>query len=289
MLDLLPQHLVNGLALGSTYALVAMGLTLVFGVLLIPNFAHGELYMFGGFISYTLVALGLNFWLAIVAAALVTGVIGILLDLVVFKPMDKAPGLSLMIAALGASMVMQQVASFIWSTEPRTTPNPLPGGFRTQFFAITYYQIVIMVTLVLVWAGLTLVLNRSKIGSAIRAVAQNEDAAKLMGINMSQVRITTFVIGAVIGGLAGALLGATFPIYPSVGVLPVLKAFVVLVLGGIGSLPGAIAGGILLGVIEVLIAGYISSTLQDTGAFLILVVFLLLRPQGLFGKAPIER
>ncbi|MGV3549223.1 branched-chain amino acid ABC transporter permease [Rhizobium sp.] len=289
MLDLLPQHLINGLALGSTYALVAMGLTLVFGVLLIPNFAHGELYMFGGFISYTLVALGLNFWLAIVIAALVTGVIGILLDFVVFKPMDKAPGLSLMIAALGGSMVMQQVATFIWSTEPRTTPNPLPGGFRTSFFAITYYQIVIMVTLLIVWAGLTLVLNRSKIGSAIRAVAQNEDAAKLMGISMPQVRITTFAIGALIGGLAGALLGATFPIYPSVGVLPVLKAFVVLVLGGIGSLPGAIVGGLLLGVIEVLIAGYISSTLQDTGAFLILVVFLLLRPQGLFGKAPIER
>jgi branched-chain amino acid transport system permease protein len=289
MFDLLPQHMINGLALGSTYALVAMGLTLVFGVLLIPNFAHGELYMFGGFISYTFVALGLNFWLTILLAALITGVIGILLDRVVFRPMDKAPGLSLMIAALGASIVLQQIASLVWSTEPRTTPNPVVGGFRTPLFTITYYQIIIMVTLALVWAGLTLILNRSKIGSAIRAVAQNEDAAKLMGINMSQVRITTFAIGAVIGGLAGALLGATFPIYPSVGVLPVLKAFVVLVLGGVGSLPGAVVGGILLGLVEVLIAGYVSSTLQDTGAFLILVVFLLLRPQGLFGKAPIER
>lgn len=289
MFELLPQHLINGLALGSTYALVAMGLTLVFGVLLIPNFAHGELYMLGGFLSYSLVAVGINFWVAIMIAAAITAVLGVVLDFVVFKPMDKAPGLSLMIAALAASMILQQFAVFIWGTEPRTTPNPVTGVIRTPFFTMTYYQIVIMVTLVLVWSGLWLILNRSKIGSAIRAVAQNEDAARLMGINMTQVRIVTFAIGAAIGGLAGALLGATFPIDPSVGVLPVLKAFVVLVLGGIGSLPGAVVGGILLGLVEVMIAGYVSSTLQDTGAFLILVIFLLLRPQGLFGKAPIER
>ena len=289
MFTLLPQQIVNGLALGSTYALVAMGLTLVFGVLLIPNFAHGELYMLGGFISYSLAGAGMNFWLAILVASIAVSLVGLLLDRLTFQPLDKAPPLSMMIAALGASIVIQQIASLFWGNEPRTTTNPVTGSISTAYFTVTTYQLVIVMTLVVVWFVLSIVLNKSNIGLAIRAVSQNRDAARLMGINMFSVRITTFLIGAGIGGLTGALLGATFPIYPSVGTLPVLKAFVVLVLGGIGSIWGTVLGGVLLGLAEVLIAGYISSSLQDTGAFLILVLFLLLRPQGIFGKAQIER
>ncbi len=289
MLELLPQQLVNGLALGSTYALVAMGLTLVFGVLLIPNFAHGELYMFGGFISYTLVGLGLDFWIAVALAACAVALMGVVLDRLVFRPIQNAPPLSLMIAALAASVIMQQIAALSWGTEPRTTRNPVSGSLVTAHFTVTNYQILLFVVMFAVWLVLWLVLNRSRLGLAIRAVAQNRDAAVLMGISLNQVRIATFMLGAGIGGLAGALLGATFPIFPSVGVTPVLKAFVVLVIGGIGNLWGAVVGGLFLGLIEVLVAGYVSSGLQDTGAFLILVIVLLLRPQGLFGKAEIER
>lgn len=289
MWELLPQQVVNGLALGSTYALLALGLTLVFGVLLIPNFAHGELYMLGGFVSYTLVALGINFWFAALAAALLVAAVGVLLDRVVFKPIDGAPSLSLMIAALAASIILQQAATMIWGAEPRTTPNPVPGLVRTAYFSVTYYQIVLFAGLVLVFGALWIFLHRSRMGLAIRAASQNKDAALLMGIDMDQVRLCTFAIGAGIGGLAGALLGASFPIFPTVGVTPVLKAFVVVVLGGMGSLWGAVAAGLFLGMTEIMVAAYVSSMLQDIGAFLILILVLLIRPQGLFGTRRIER
>ena len=288
-MDLLPQHLVNGLALGSTYALVAMGLTLVFGVLLIPNFAHGEFCMVGAFVSYTLVALGFNFWLAVLAAACVIALLGVLVDRLVFRPLETAPGLTLMIASLGTSIILQELAHLIWGSAPRTTPMPLPGVIRTGMFSITYYQIVLFVALMAIWGGLWLTLHRSRLGLAIRAVSQLRDAAQLMGINLDRVRIATFLIGAGIGGLSGALLGAMYPIYPSVGVNPILKAFVVLVLGGIGNLWGAVLGGLVLGVVEVMVAGYVSSELQDAGSFLILVLVLLVRPQGLLGRAQVER
>ncbi|GMG85392.1 branched-chain amino acid ABC transporter permease [Paralimibaculum aggregatum] len=289
MLELLPQQLANGLALGSTYALVAMGLTLIFGVLLIPNFAHGELYMLGGFLTYAGVTAGLDFWLAAVLATVLVMGLGVLVDRITFKPLEQASGLSLMISALAMSIVLQQIATITWGTEPRTIPNPVPGILRTPFASLTYHKLLIIAVMVLGAVGLWAILNRTRLGLSIRAVSQNRDAALLMGIEMWKVRAATFAIGAAFGALAGALLGAAFPIYPTMGVIPVLKALVVLVLGGIGSIPGAILGGLLLGVAEVLIAGYISSELQDIGAFVILVAMLLVRPQGLFGRAQIER
>lgn len=289
MLELLPQQLVNGLALGSTYALVALGLTLIFGVLLIPNFAHGEFYMLGAFITYALVAAGLNFWLAMLVSVLCVMALGGVVDRLVFRPIDTAPALSLMISALAASIILQQIATMIWGTEARTIPAPLTGVIRTGFFAVTQLQLVVMGSVVAAFGAVWLVLNRSRLGLAIRATAQNRDAAMLMGISMPEVRFATFAMGAALGAIAGALLGATFPIYPTMGVNPVLKAFVVLVLGGIGSLWGAVFGGLVLGIAEVLVAGYIASELQDIGAFAILVLVLLVRPQGLFGRAQVER
>ncbi|EWY38622.1 ABC transporter permease [Skermanella stibiiresistens SB22] len=298
MLELLPQQLANGLALGSTYALVALGLTLIFGVLLIPNFAHGEFYMLGAFVTYALVATGLNFWLAMATAVVLVVLIGWIVDRVVFQPVAAAPGhdsgghgsgLSLMISALAGSIILQQLATIIWGTEARTIPAPMTGMVRTSLFTITYLQITIIATLAVAWTAVWLVLHRSRLGLAIRATSQNRDAALLMGISMTRVRLATFAIGAALGAVAGALLGATFPIYPSMGVNPVLKAFVVLVIGGIGSLPGAIVGGLVLGMVEVMVAGYGSSQFQDIGTFLILVAVLLIRPQGLFGRAQVER
>lgn len=289
MLELLPQQLVNGLALGALYALVAMGLTLVFGVLLIPNFAHGELYMLGGFISYSLVAVGISFWPAVLVTMLVVALIGIALDWTAYKPIEQAPGLSLMISALAASVILQQIATIIWGTEPRTTPSPVTGVIRAGFITVSHYQIMLFAVLIAAWLAVWYILNRTKLGLSIRAVSQNRDAAALMGIRLDRVRIATVVLGASLGGLAGALLTANFPVYPSVGTLPILKAFVVLVIGGIGNLWGAVIGGLLLGLSEVLVAGYISSQLQDIGAFTILVLILFFRPNGLFGRAEIER
>ncbi|MFG1265064.1 branched-chain amino acid ABC transporter permease [Xanthobacter aminoxidans] len=289
MLELLPQQLVNGIALGSTYALVALGLTLIFGVLLIPNFAHGEFYMLGAFITYSLVAAGFNFWLAMATSVICVMALGCLVDRLVFRPIEDAPALSLMISALAASIILQQIATLAWGTEARTIPAPLAGVVRTPLFAITHMQLVVLGGVASAFAAVWLVLHRSRLGLAIRATAQNRDAALLMGISMWQVRYATFAMGAALGAIAGALLGATFPIYPTMGVNPVLKAFVVLVIGGIGSLWGAVAGGLFLGVAEVLVAGYVSSELQDIGAFAILVLVLMLRPQGLFGRAQMER
>lgn len=289
MSGLIVQQLVNGLALGGTYALVALGLTLVFGVLLVPNFAHGDLFMLGGFVSWSLTAAGLNFWAALPLAMAAAGLAGVALDRVAFRPLAGASGLTLMIAALGASIILQQGATLLWGTEPRTTPRPIPGVQRTGLFIITNHQIVLLATLGLVWAGLRLLLQRTRLGLAIRAMAQNREAALLMGIRLERVRAATFFIGAAVGGLAGALLGASFPIHPDMGVEPVLKAFVVLVLGGVGSLPGAVLGGLFLGVMEVMVAGFVSSELKNLGAFLILVLALILRPHGLFGRAEVER
>ena len=289
MFDLLPQQLANGVALGSTYALVALGLTLIFGVLLIPNFAHGEFYMAGAFTTYTLVALGLNFWVAALIGVIAVMAVGCVVDLGVFRPLGDAPALSLMIAALAASTIMQQLATLVWGTEPRTIPPPLTGVLRMAGVNLTFMQLAVVGTLAVCWTGIWLLLHRSRLGLAIRAVSQNRDAALLMGIDMSQVRFATFAIGAGLGAVAGALLGATFPIYPTMGGNPVLKAFVVLVLGGIGNLWGAVASGLMLGIAEVLVAGYVSSQLQDIGAFAILVAVLFLRPQGLFGHAAMER
>ncbi|MFC5584389.1 branched-chain amino acid ABC transporter permease [Nitratireductor kimnyeongensis] len=288
-MEYLPQQLMNGLALGSTYAMIALGLSLIFGVLLIPNFAHGEFYMLGAFITYTLTVAGFNFWLAMALTAIAVIAIGFLLDRVAFKPIEMAPPLSLMISALAASIILQQVATLIWGTEARTIPTPLVGVWSAPFFILTYMQLtiigVLMVACVAIWG----LLHHTALGLSIRATAQNRDAAMLMGIEMLRVRFATFAIGALLGAVAGALLGATFPIYPTMGAGPVLKAFVVLVLGGIGSLKGAVLGGLVLGIAEVLVAGYISSEFQDVGAFTLLVCVLLIRPNGLFGRVQMER
>ncbi len=288
-MDLFIQQVMNGLALGSTYALVALGLTLIFGVLLIPNFAHGEFYMIGAFLTYSLVMVGLNFWLAMLLGALAVVALGCLIDLIAFRPLRGAPPLSLMISALAASIILQQMATLIWGSEARTIPTPVPGVLRTPFFVVTWMQVVVMASLVMAVASIWLILNRSRLGLAIRATAQNHDAALLMGISMPQVRFATFAIGAALGAIAGALLGATFPIYPTMGVNPVLKAFVVLVLGGIGSLRGAVLGGLFLGLVEIMVGGYLSTQFQDIGAFTLLVLVLLIRPQGFFGTAQVER
>jgi len=289
MLGLLPQQIVNGLSLGSSYALVALGLTLVFGVLHIPNFPHGELYMLGASFTYVLVALGVNFWLAVVAASLAVVVVGIVVDQVAYRRIDTGGNLSLMIAALAASTVLQQAATIIWGAEPHTTRVPFDAVYRTPFFSITAYQLVILGATVVCWLFVWLVLHRSRLGLAIRAMAQNRSAAVLMGIELIWVRVATFAIGSLIGGVAGALLGAMFPIYPTMGLNPVLKAFVVLVIGGVGNLWGAIVGGFLLGILEILVAGYVSSQLQDIGTFTILVLVLIFRPNGLFGRADVVR
>lgn len=286
---MLAQQMINGLALGSMYALVALGLTLVFGVLLIPNFAHGELYMLGAFFTYVLVALDWNFWLAAAAATLAVMVVGIVLDRIAFRPLEGKPALTMMISALGAATIIQQLATLAWGSESRTTPNTITGSYATGSFTITYFQIIIFALLLVSWAAVWLVLNHSRLGLSIRAVAQNRAAAQLMGISLDRTRIATFAIGAALGGIAGALLGASLPIYPTMGINPILKAFVVLVIGGVGSLWGAVLGGLLLGLVEVMVAGYISSEMQDIGTFLILVLLLLLKPEGLLGKAEVER
>ena len=289
MLTLLPQQLVNGLVLGSTYAFVALGLTLVFGVLLIPNFAHGELFMLGAFFTSALVGFGADFWLSVCAATLAVGLVGLVLDQLAFKPIENAPHLSLLISALAASTIMAQVAELIWGSGSRITPTSIDGVLRNGWFSVTYLQLVIFVSLLICSALVWLIINHSRLGLAIRAMSQNRSAAALMGIELGHVRIATFVLASALGGLSGALLGATLPISTAMGLGPTLKAFVVLVLGGVGSLPGAILGGLGLGLVEVLVAGYISSEMQDIGTFLILVLVLMIRPQGVLGQAEVER
>jgi branched-chain amino acid transport system permease protein len=284
----LPQQLTNGILLSSNYMLVAIGLTLIFGILLVPNFAHGDLFMAGAFLTYTLVHSSLPFLAAIVLAVAAMAIAGILVDLVVFKPLADRPGLTMMIAALGLSVILQNGATLLYGSEAHAINTPIVGVVVTKHVIVTYYQLTMIAVTIVSVALVFVMLRYTKIGLGLRAMAQNRDAAALVGIGYGQVRAVTFGVGTGLATLAGGLLAGTQPLSPTMGVQPILKAFVIIVIGGIGSLSGAVLASILLGMSEVLVAAYISSLYRDVVAVALLVLVLVARPQGLFASRSVR-
>ncbi len=287
------QQLINGLTLGVIYALIAVGYSMVYGVIELINFAHGEIYMFGAFFCATFItALGMPFFPAMVLSMVCCGIIGVLLDIVAYRPLRKAPRLAPLITAIGMSIFLQNLAMIIWGSRPKPFPQEaLPAVFNQTAIAfsdvqLSWLQIFIFALTIVLMIGLNLVITKTKTGTAMRALAQNQKAAALMGINVNRIIAFTFMIGSSLGAVAGILVSVFYnTMYPTMGYNAGVKAFAAAVLGGIGSVPGAMLGGIVLGVAEAMGAGYVSSLYRDGVAYAVLIAVILFRPTGLFGKA----
>lgn len=290
---MLEQQLINGLTLGVIYALIAVGYSMVYGVIELINFAHGEIYMFGAFFCATFITvLGVPFFPAIAMAMLCCGCIGVLLDIIAYRPLRKAPRLAALITAIGMSIFLQNLAMIIWGSRPRPFPQEaLPAFFRETAFSfsgvhLNWLQVFIFALTIVLMISLNLVITKTKTGTAMRALAQNQKAAALMGINVNRVISFTFLLGSSLGAVAGILVSVFYnTMYPTMGYNAGVKAFSAAVLGGIGSVPGAMLGGIVLGVAEALGAGYISSLYRDGIAYAVLIAVILFKPTGFLGKS----
>jgi branched-chain amino acid transport system permease protein len=295
------QQLINGLALGSILALIALGYTMVYGILRFINFAHGDIFMLGAFAGFYLapkVAMVLptpSIWSGVAVMGIsmaICAVIGIVIEKLAYRPLRRRPKLTVLITAIGVSLFLEYTGQFVFGAAPKKFPEIIPSFPVTKLggLSLNSNQIVVFaVTLILLFA-LRFVVLKTKIGLAMRALAFNPEAAALMGINTDVVISFTFGLGSALAGAAGILFAVNYPaIDPLMGILPGLKAFVAAVLGGIGNLPGAALGGIIIGVTETLVAGYISSTYRDAIAFGILILILLIKPSGLLGKKEIEK
>ena len=283
------SHLMNGLSLGSVYAIIALGYTMVYGIAKMLNFAHGDVIMIGAYISFCAV----HYWnlppaVALVVAMLVCTVLGITIERLAYKPLRKATSLAVLITAIGMSYLLQNSALLIWGSNTKSFPNminvPAISLFDGQLI-VKGESIVTIVVCIIIMIALTLFTSRTKMGKAMRVVSEDKGAAELMGINVNQTISITFAIGSALAAVAGVLLCTAYPaLTPTTGSMPGIKAITAAVVGGIGSIPGAMGGGILLGVIEILGKAYISMELGDAFVCAVLILVLLVKPTGLLGK-----
>lgn len=284
---ILGQHLFNGILIGCAYALIAIGLTMIFGVMNIANFAHGEFYMLGGFIAYYLVSLvGLNYFLALPAAVILVVVLSVILQHSIFRRLRDAPLMTTTLVTIGLSIFLEHVALMLWGPQPQSIPTPFPTK-PLSFFGIyttPLYLFSMAVTAALIVAG-HLVIRHTSMGKAMRATFQNKEASALVGIRIDRIYMVTFAFGAALAAAAGAVLGGFIPVEPTAGGVITLKAFIVVILGGLGSFVGAIVGGLLLGIAEALGAGYLPTGWKDAIGFFAVILVLLFRPDGLFKRA----
>jgi len=277
------EQFLNGISLGMIYALIAIGFTLIFGVLNLINFAHGEIYMIGAFVAFTFVTIGgLSLPVAFLLSIIVAGFMGVLMERVAFRPLRKSFPEATLLATLGLSIVMKEAATLIWGPETHTISNNAQTMFKLGSVNVSLSQVSIFVVALLFMIGLHLFLTKTYWGMAIRALAQNREAASLMGVNVNLIISVTFAIGSAMGGAAGVLTGSYYgAFYPSMGFLPGLKAFVAMVLGGLTSIPGAVVGGLFLGLSESMASSYLPSGWKDAIAFILLLLVLLIFPQGI--------
>lgn len=284
------KQLLNGLAAGSIYALVAVGYNMVYGILELINFAHGDIYMFGTFIALSLLMTVIPVPLAIFLACLAGGLIGVLVERVAYRPVRNAPRVVPMISAVGAALVLRNIAQLIWGTETM----PFPELFPTRMIDVGGVQINSLQIIVLVLAlGLTgifaLIVNKTKLGKATRSVAQDIPASKLMGIEVNRIIQFVYFAGGFFGVAGGILFSSYYAIWIGMGFLGTMKAWIACVIGGIGSLRGAFIGGLILGITEALVSGFISSAYRDAICYALVMVVLVVRPMGIFGRQVAEK
>jgi branched-chain amino acid transport system permease protein len=292
------QQLMNGLSLGSIYALIALGYTMVYGVLRLINFAHGDVYMVGAYVGYYLSrmmqgkepSLAAAF-LVMVASMVACAILGIIIERLAYRPVRRASRLTLLITAIGVSLFLENAGQLVFGPDPKFFPSLAPHAeYLVAGVRITSEQLTVIGVSFLLMILLRLFIQKTRTGKAMRAVSFNLDAAKLMGISTDWIIGVTFALGSALAAAAGVLIGMQIPkIDPLMGIMYGLKAFVAAVLGGIGNVPGAVLGGLLIGTSEVMVVGYLSSTYRDAIAFGILILVLLLRPQGILGRVTKEK
>ncbi len=293
-MDLLVQQLINGLTVGSIYALVAIGYTMVYGIIKLINFAHGEIMMFGAYFAFIFAFMfpfDLPFVLIIIISMVLSGLMGILIERIAYKKLRKAPRISALITAIGMSIFLQNLALLIFGATPKVMQPLITGDPLILFgYNISRLTLTTIGLSIFFMIALTLFVRKTKPGKAMRAVSQDQEAAQLMGININKIISLTFAIGSALGALGGIFYAMTYSqIAPTMGVMPGLKAFIAAVFGGIGNITGAMIGGYIIGFIETFTKGYISSKWVDAIVFGLLILILLVKPSGLLGKNTKEK
>lgn len=286
------EQLINGLNLGSIYALMALGYTMVYGIAKMLNFAHGDIIMVGAYtLSLVMTNLGMPPIVAVLASVIVCSALGVTIEKIAYKPLRNASPLTVLITAIGVSYFLQSVALLIFGSNKRKVDSAITiPGIKIGALELTGESIVTLGVTLLIMIGLTLFIKKTKMGKAMLAVSEDKGAAQLMGINVNQTISITFAIGSALAAVAGVLFVSSYGfVGPYTGSLPGIKAFVAAVLGGIGSIPGAMLGGILLGIIESLSKAYISTNLSDAIVFAVLIIVLLVKPSGLLGKIRMDK
>jgi branched-chain amino acid transport system permease protein len=285
--DELLQHLVNALILGSTYALLGIGLTLIFGIMRVVNFTHGELYALGAYAVFFLeVSLGVNFFLALVLAVIIGCAVGAAIEFVLLRPLLDADIDTTMLVMIGAWIVMQNTELLYWGGVSKAVMTPFPDEpLQIGPVFVSWLRLFVLVMALILIGATYVLINRTKLGKAMRATFQDRDTAALMGVNIKGIYTATFAIGSGLAAAAGALLGPVFLVTPSMGDLASLKAFAIVILGGLCNITGATLGGFILAFVEEIGAGYISSGYRDAMGFLIIIIVLLFKPTGLFARA----
>lgn len=286
------QQLINGLSLGSIYALIALGYTMVYGIIRLINFAHGDIYMLGAYIGFiSITYFKLSFFPALIVAMVLSAIIGVLIERIAYKPLRNATRIAALITAIGVSFFLQYSTMNLMGTGVKTYPEVLPNRvFYIGDLQISLQQIAIFSISIILMIVLQFVVKKTKVGKAMRAVSTDADAARLMGIDVNRIISYTFAIGSALAGAAGILVGVYYnTINPLMGMVPGLKAFIAAVFGGIGIIPGAMFGGFFIGVVETLVSGYGSSLYKDAVVYGILILILIIKPSGLLGKNKREK
>lgn len=291
-MDQFLQQLVNGISLGSIYALIALGYTMVYGIIKLINFAHGDIYMIGAYIGFAVTTyMKLGFIPALIISMVLCAFLGIIIEKVAYKPLRNSSRIAVLITAIGMSLLLEYTMMFFVGANVRSFPKVLSDSvLYISNITIKMQQIYIVITTVILMVILQYIVNKTKVGKAMRAVSTDKDAAQLMGIKVDNTISFTFAIGSALAGAAGVLVGVYYnSIDPLMGMMPGLKAFVAAVFGGIGNIPGAMIGGLVIGLLETFVSGYGNSMYRDAAVFAFLIIILIIKPSGLLGKNTKEK